>query len=166
MIIKPVNYKDCHICKADGSLKAILSSIEYQKHVVVDSWIRNPVAIVYSFNGIDQTWSYVLTDKGVPTLMPSYTMFSRLWHNHMLNDPLQYRWTDADLCLKWDRNYVKTVHKTIEEQLSLWGGEGLCGGAAETIPYKMLQKFHENLQVLVDLLDVRYPGEAIDYKLR
>lgn len=165
MIIKPINNKYCHVCWNDRHLHSYLTLIEYQRHVVIDYWARHETAVVFDFDGINQTWNKVLTIKGEPTLMPSYTEYRELWSAQMLNNPFELNWLSIDLCLAWDRNYILTVDQVIKQQIEMWG-PNLIGTAEDLHVYQMFKKFSGDIGLLVELIHCRYPEETIDYDLR
>jgi hypothetical protein len=118
----------CHVCRHDRELKrhkaevaAIQAEarIEWRSTSVIQVRDNGIEGIFGDQDGVDCDW-YLLNEKGIPTVIPSYGVYDLTWKKAMFLNPFEVDWMLFELHGGDDVDYIISLIEILQDQRDLW----------------------------------------------
>lgn len=164
-VIKPINQGPCPVCKRNVNLTQFLQSIDEFRGVVKSMWVEASTRSI-CIEGLDKSvyWERTLKDEdGDMTMMPTFEAYDSLWKSSFQHNPIEFNWNTLDCCFSWDRDYVRMVSTTLDEQIASWKTVTPFGKEPNLSVLRALQDFDKNIKSLEGYFNELYPSEIGNY---
>jgi hypothetical protein len=115
----------CHVCLYDKTLRNLKTSVtEFQAELRFD-WRACPIiqldehVLSQEPRSKNLEW-FVLNDKGIATVIPSYANSNRAWEKALFINPLDVDWMRFEVHDTADADYLVSVVEILQDMQDLW----------------------------------------------